>query len=154
MELGDGAGWSADLAWGLLLIVLNVLFHAISLGLINKEVASRLGGSLQHWHHILLSLCVVGGTALSTAILHAIEVSSWAAGYQFLGALPNRRSAMLYSMNAMTSYGHVNLYLAPRWQMMGSLEALNGWILFGLTTAFLFTIVQKAWSSHSGRIEH
>jgi len=154
MELGDGAGWRANLAWGLLLIVLNVLFHAISLGLINKEVASRLGGSLQHWHHILLSLCVVGGTALSTAILHAIEVSSWAAGYQFLGALPNRRSAMLYSMNAMTSYGHVNLYLAPRWQMMGSLEALNGWILFGLTTAFLFTIVQKAWSSHSGRIEH
>jgi len=154
MELGDGAGWSADLAWGLLLIVLNVLFHAISLGLINKDVASRLGGSLQHWHHVLLSLCVVGGTALSTAILHAIEVSSWAAAYQFLGTLPNRRSAMLYSMNAMTSYGHVNLYLAPRWQMMGSLEALNGWILFGLTTAFLFTIVQKAWSSHSGRIEH
>jgi len=58
MELGDGAGWSADLAWGLLLIVLNVLFHAISLGLINKEVASRLGGSLQHWHHIFaFSLC-------------------------------------------------------------------------------------------------
>ena len=153
MELGDGAGWSADLAWGLLLIVLNVLFHAISLGLINKEVASRLGGSLQHWHHILLSLCVVGGTALSTAILHAIEVSSWAAAYQFLGALPNRRSAMLYSMNAMTSYGHVNLYLAPRWQMMGSLEALNGWILFPLTIAFLFAIVQKARSSHRGRIE-
>jgi hypothetical protein len=148
MELGDGAGWSADYAWGLLLIVGNVLFHAISLGLINKGVASRLGASLQHWHHVLLSLCVVGGTALSTVILHAIEVSSWAAAYQFLGALPNRRSAMLYSMNAMTSYGHANLYLAPRWQMMGSLEALNGWILFGLTTAFLFAIVQKAWSSH------
>jgi hypothetical protein len=28
---------------------------------------------------------------------------------------------------------------------MGALEALNGWILFGLTTAFLFTVVQKAW---------
>jgi hypothetical protein len=74
----------------------------------------------------------------------------WAAAYTLLGALPNGRSAMLYSMNAMTSYGHVNLYLAPRWQMMGSLEALNGWILFGLTTAFLFAIIQKAWSSHSG----
>jgi hypothetical protein len=78
--------------------------------------------------------------------------SSWAAAYQLLGALPYRQSAMLYSMNAMTSYGHVNPYLAPRWQMMGALEALNGWILFGLTTAFLFAIVQKAWS-HSGRVE-
>jgi hypothetical protein len=29
--------------------------------------------------------------------------------------------------------------------MMGALEALNGWILFGLTTAFLFTVVQRAW---------
>jgi hypothetical protein len=29
--------------------------------------------------------------------------------------------------------------------MMGALEALNGWILFGLTTAFLFTVVQKVW---------
>jgi len=29
MELGDGAGWRANLAWGLLLIVLNVLFDAL-----------------------------------------------------------------------------------------------------------------------------
>ena len=152
MKLGNGGGWNTDLAWGLLLIVLNVVFHAISLGLINKSVASRLSGSLQHWHHVLLSVYVVGGTALSTAMLHAIEVSSWAAAYQLLGALPDRQSAMLYSMNAMTSYGHVNLYLAPHWQMMGALEALNGWILFGLTTAFLFAIVQKAWS-HSDRVE-
>jgi len=148
MELGNGADWSRDLAWGLCVIVLNVVFHAISLGLINKDVAHRLRGSLQHWHHVFLSLFVVGGAALSTAILHAIEVSFWAAAYVLLGALPNGHSAMLYSMNAMTSYGHVNLYLTPRWQMMGSLEALNGWILFGLTTAFLFAIIQKAWSSH------
>jgi hypothetical protein len=26
-----------------------------------------------------------------------------------------------------------------------ALEALNGWILFGLTTAFLFTVIQLAW---------
>ena len=54
---------------------------------------------------------------------------------------------MLYSLSAMTSYGHENFELARNWQLMGSLEALNGWILFGLTAAFLFTIMQKAWSS-------
>jgi hypothetical protein len=53
---------------------------------------------------------------------------------------------MLYSLNAMTSCGHANLYLAPRWEMMGALEALNGWILFGLTTAFLFNVIQESWS--------
>jgi hypothetical protein len=26
------------------------------------------------------------------------------------------------------------------------LEALNGWILFGLSTAFLYGIIQEAWA--------
>ena len=135
-ELGKGAGWSTDLEGGLWLIALNVVFHTISLGLINKDVASRLSGFLQNWHHVfLLRLCRWWDGALDC---HAARHK----GFQLGGRLP---SAMLYSMNAMTRYGHVNLYLAPRWQMMGALEALNGWILFGLTTAFLFAIVQKAW---------
>ena len=53
---------------------------------------------------------------------------------------------MLYSLNAITAFGHVNLYLADQWQLMGSLEALNGWILFGLSTAFLFGLIERLWS--------
>ena len=52
---------------------------------------------------------------------------------------------MLYSLSAMTSYGHVGLYLERQWQMMGALEALNGMLLFGLTTAFLFAMIQRVW---------
>jgi hypothetical protein len=40
---------------------------------------------------------------------------------------------MLYSLNAMTTYGHESFDLATRWQLMGGLESLNGWILFGLS---------------------
>jgi hypothetical protein len=78
------------------------------------------------------------------AILHGIEGVFWAGAYCFLRALPNTRSAMLYSLNAMTSYGHENLRLTPKWEMLGALESLNGWILFGLTTAFLYSVIQKA----------
>jgi hypothetical protein len=52
---------------------------------------------------------------------------------------------MLYSLSAMTSSGHADLFLASHWRMTGALEALNEWILLGLTTAFLFTVTQKAW---------
>ena len=55
------------------------------------------------------------------------------------------KSAMLYSLSAMTSYGHANLFLEEQWQLMGALEALNGMLLFGLTTAFLFATIQKVW---------
>jgi hypothetical protein len=93
----------------------------------------------------------MGGAALSATILHGLEGSIWAGAYRLLGALPDRKSAMLYSLNAMTSYGHVSVDLEPHWQMMGAFEALNGWILFGLTTAFLFTVIQRAWSHAYGK---
>ena len=47
----------------------------------------------------------------------------------------------------MTTYGHAELYLAPHWQLMGALEALNGLLLFGLTTAFLYGHVRRVWDA-------
>jgi hypothetical protein len=58
---------------------------------------------------------------------------------------------VLYSLNAITSYGHENLHLEDRWHLMGALEALNGWLLFGLTTAFLFAVLQRVLVLDIGR---
>jgi hypothetical protein len=41
----------------------------------------------------------------------------------------------------MTSYRHAGVYLEDRWQLLGVIEAVNGVILFGLTTAFLFAAI-------------
>jgi hypothetical protein len=54
-------------------------------------------------------------------------------------------AAMLYSLNAITTYGHESTTLTARWGLLGSLEALNGVLLFGLTTAFLYGYLQRAW---------
>jgi hypothetical protein len=145
MDPGILPGWSANWAWGLPLIVLTVVLHAYGLGLLNRDVTSRLSNREALRHPASVPSFLIGGTALSATMLHAIECFIWAAAYRALGALTDNKSAMLYSLNALTSYGHADLHLAPHWQMMGALEALNGWILFGLTTAFLFTVIQKAW---------
>ena len=47
---------------------------------------------------------------------------------------------MLYSLGAMTTYGHTSVHLNPQWELLGAMEALEGMLLFGLTTAFLFSI--------------
>jgi len=88
---------------------------------------------------------LVGVTTMLATCVHGIEAPIWACAYLFLRALPDFRSSMLYSLNAMTSYGHTNLSLEDHWHLMGALEALNGWLLFGLTTAFLFAVIQKVW---------
>jgi len=145
MDPGFAPAWGLDWAWGLPLILLTVVFHAYFLGLLNQEVSLKLSDTRRPRHFSSVSNFVIGGTALSATMLHAFECFMWAGAYRLLGALPGTKSAMLYSLSAMTSYGHANLYLTPNWQMMGALEALSGWILFGLTTAFLFTVVQKVW---------
>jgi len=78
-------------------------------------------------------------------LLLGVEAATWAAAYRLLGALLDNKLAMLYSLSAMTSYGHVNLFLKAYWELMGALEALDGMMLFGLTTAFLFSMIQMVW---------
>src|SRR5262249_30278461 len=87
----------------------------------------------------------MGVVALLVTLLHAIGGIAWATVYYLLGALPDARQAMLYSLSAVTAYGHTSLLLQPHWQLMGALEALNGLILFGLTTAFMFAMIGRAW---------
>jgi hypothetical protein len=86
---------------------------------------------------MLIFMVVLGATVLSATLLHAAEAALWATAYLYLGALADVRSAMLYSLSAMTSFGHADIFLVSRWQMMGAPESLNGMLLFGLTTAFL-----------------
>lgn len=135
--------WSADWVWGLPLIVLMVLFHVLGLVLIGKKAFSVSSLRIPWLHPTGLLVVVLGSTTLLVTILHGIEAVLWAVAYRILGALPDNKSAMLYSLNAITSYGHTNLSLDNHWHLKGALEALNGWLLFGLTTAFLFHIIQK-----------
>jgi hypothetical protein len=145
MDAANMFGWSANWAWGLPLIVFTVILHAYCLGLLNAKVTARLSTRERLLIPLPVSSFLIGGTALSLTVLHGAEGIVWATAYRLLGASMDNKSAMLYSLNALTSYGHEELHLAPHWKMMGALEALNGWILFGLTTAFLFTVIQRAW---------
>ncbi|HEY4932900.1 MAG TPA: hypothetical protein VII23_15120 [Terriglobales bacterium] len=138
--------WSADWAWGVPLIVLTVIIHVLGLGLIAQEAVGFSNRMFQRRHPTVVFVTVVGATTLFATCLHALEAGIWASAYWLLGALPDERLAMLYSLSAITSYGHETLQLKEHWQLMGSLEALNGWLLFGLTTAFLFGMIEKVWS--------
>ena len=127
------------------MIVLTVVVHVFGLGLISQRAVRVSSGIDERRHRTAVFVVVMGAATLLATSLHGMEAGIWAATYRLLGALPDGKSAMLYSLNAMTSYGHTNLSLEPHWHLMGAIEALNGWLLFGLTTAFLFAVIQKVW---------
>jgi hypothetical protein len=150
MNLVAVGNWHSNWAWSLPLIVLNLVIHLFGLVFINARVVSVLSGAMEHRRFAPTFAVIIGVTALLATVLHALEAGVWAAAYRLLGAMPDNKSAMLFSLNAITSYGHANLDLERHWQLMGALEALNGVLLFGLTTAFLFAVTRRVLSLRNG----
>jgi hypothetical protein len=119
--------------------------HRIGLGIFTEKVEHIVTRLKSRRRFTSIFAIVMSVTVTLATILHGFEGAVWAGAYRLLDALPDNKSAMLYSLSAITSYGHVGLYLESQWQMMGALEALNGMLLFGLTTAFLFAMIQRVW---------
>ena len=76
---------------------------------------------------------------LVLAALHGLEAMMWAAVYVWVGAFGSLSDALLYSVGTITTRGTPGLALPTRWQVMGALEAINGMLLFGISTAFRFS---------------
>ena len=141
------APWRSVWLWSIPLIVVTIVFHSFALGLLSRGLLILLKDDRKKRLTHALSVFVVGGSSLCTICLHGLEAWMWSVAYHLLGTLGgDRKEAMLYSISVMTTVGGTNLHLEPSWALMGPLEALDGWILFGLTAAFLFALIQKVWS--------
>lgn len=136
--------WGQDWAWGIPLIALTCVIHILCLAVFTAKVDRRLDAMRNHRRHFTFTFSLVMAMAVTlVTVLHILEGAIWAAAYRFLDAIPDSRSAMLYSLGALTTYGDTTIHLEHQWKMMGSLEAVNGMLLFGLTTAFLFAMIQR-----------
>jgi hypothetical protein len=135
--------WVPDWSWGLPFLVLTVIAHVSAILWTAKMLVTYRRMAAKKASHFVI---FVAFAALASAVYLAIEAAAWAVLYLWLGALPAWAPAMLYSLEAITSFGHAQIYLADRWQLLGAIEAVNGLILFGLTTAFLFAAIQQVWA--------
>jgi hypothetical protein len=99
-------------------------------------------------------ICVIGAVGLLLAVLHGIEAGLWAAAYWWLGVLASPAEALLYSVDSISTRGASGLILERGWRMMGALEAVDGMLLFGISTAYIFTVMQAYWSLMTRRRHH
>jgi len=136
------SSWISDWAWGLPLLVLTVVAHVAAIVLTAKMLGLTRGSHSRRASHFVVFVAVA---ALACAVYLGLEAAAWAGLYLWLGALPVWRDAMLYSLGAITSYGHAPIFLEDRWRLLGAIEAVNGLILFGLTTAFLYAAIHEVW---------
>jgi hypothetical protein len=139
--------WEASWSWGLLLIALTIAVHAFGVVVLARGLrrvstaATKHGHALRH--PVVLAAGLVGVVWWVLAVNHGIEAAIWAAAYLWLGAIGSLRDAMLYSVDSITTRGAAGLQLEPKWRLMGALEAADGMLLFGISTAFVFAVIQR-----------
>lgn len=139
--------WGASWTWGLSLIALTIAAHALGVVTLARGLRRVVGTARKHGrifrHPVALTAGLVGAIGWVLAIFHGIEAAIWAAAYRWLGAIGSMKAAMLYSVDLITTRGASGLKLEPEWQMMGALEAADGMLLFGISTAFVFVVIQQ-----------
>lgn len=60
--------------------------------------------------------------------------------------LLNLPDALYFSTVTFTTVGFGDIVLAPSIRMLSAIEAANGFLLFGWTTAFIFELISKIYA--------
>jgi hypothetical protein len=139
--------WKASWAWGLCLIALTIAVHAFGVVMLAHGLQRVSTAAIKHGrvlrHPVALMAGLVGAVGWMLAIFHGVEAAIWAVAYLWLGAIGSMRDAILYSVDSITTRGASELTLKPEWRLMAALEAADGMLLFGISTAFVFSVMQR-----------
>jgi len=74
-------------------------------------------------------------------ILHVSETVIWAAFYSWNGLFQDFETSLYFSLSSYTTAGYGEVLLPQSWRLLGTIEAISGVLLCGLSAAFLFAIV-------------
>ncbi len=107
---------------------------------VSREVAIRQN----FWR----SWALLSATGVVLMVLHFVEVVIWAETYRFLpvgDSVDSFEEAVYFSFVTFTTLGYGDVTISGEWRLLSGVQAMNGIILFGWSTALLFAVVQRLW---------
>lgn len=76
-------------------------------------------------------------------VAHLAEIVLWAALFVMCGEFKSFELAYYHSAVNYTTLGYGDLIMTPRWRLLGPLEAADGALMFGVSTAMIFAVAQR-----------
>jgi hypothetical protein len=123
------------------LLLASLLTYAIAISLIVRLVArliQRGYAGLGFWKNLTIMVLIM----LMTAAAHLTQIVLWALAFLLCGTISGFESAFYFSAQNYTALGYGDVLLSSgQWRLLGPLEAINGLLFFGLSTALLFAVM-------------
>jgi len=131
-----------QILFGSAIIVLTILIHV---GFISAAI-----GFLRRHHQRLTNVAglprIASTLVLATLWLLAAHTASiwlWSFAFLAFGVFDTLEPAVYFSLVAYTTLGFGDITLTQDWRILSGMTAVNGLLLFGFSTAFLFEIFAK-----------
>jgi hypothetical protein len=135
------ADLSIQLLIGALFVVLMVTIHSGGLVAITRGLKLHQERSIPNeWGLRAAALLSTYGVLLFA--LHFIEIFIFAAFYRWTGSLHTMEAALYYSASSYATLG-VTANFSEEWRLVGSLEALIGFVLIGWSTAAMVRTLRR-----------
>jgi Ion channel len=120
----------------------TVFVHVLPIGatvsIARRE--KRLGQSgASFWSDFVIVALII----LLSMVAHLIEISLWAAVFMLCGEFHDFGMAYYHSAVNYTTLGYGDLIMSLKWRLLGPLEAANGILMFGVSTAMIFTLILR-----------
>ena len=135
---------------GTCMIALTVIVHTVGIIVLIRLLRGRVVPKDRHMS-LFRMVCVLVFTVLALFFAHTIEIWLWALLYIWLGAFEVVEPALYFSTVTFTTLGFGDITLSSRWRLLSSFEAANGMILFGVSTAFVFAVIERMFQAWLGR---
>lgn len=72
-----------------------------------------------------------------------VQIAIWAGLFLVFGEFENFNIAFYHSLVNFTTLGYGDLVMSEKRRLLGALEAANGVLMFGITTAFVVAILNE-----------
>lgn len=94
--------------------------------------------------HVALMFLMLFATIM---ILHLIQTGLWAVFYYTQGLFSDFETSLYFSMVSFTTIGYGDVLLPHRWRLLGVIEGFSGVLLCGISTAFMFAVINVVFQS-------
>jgi hypothetical protein len=74
---------------------------------------------------------------------HLVEIALWTALFLLCGEFQAFGTAYYFSAVNYTTLGYGDIIMSPSWKLLGPLEASDGCLMFGVSTAMIFAVIQR-----------
>src|SRR5262245_5468810 len=86
---------------------------------------------------------IIAGATLVALTAHLVAVATWAWVFTLCGEFSQLTAALYHSGMNYTTLGDSNTVMSPSWRLLASFEAASGMLMFGVSTAMLFAVIQR-----------